>query len=450
MASYVLLIIQIILVIICISIILKNKRLERFFSYSIAIHVIMWYIVPIIISVSSWTIYEKYIFSFSRKDISLSQYLYYANLDLLFIQIVLWVFLIIVKLVRLKPIRLFGTNDLENIRFRNFFILYTGVLLLIFFLKPISSYSERNSATSLDVAGGILDFFLDFGISFIILIILKKGPNLSKYTYLFVNIIYLSYALKVFIAGSRMAILGPLIIYTYYALYIIPKQYRTRFLALLTCAFIFTAILMPVVSKTRTQGTMSINSLNNQLSTTDNVIGQFMVELGLKLNNTFYGVYLCEFGGWNDAGFNPYKNSLYSFMPSVIYPNKPVPISKNGDLLSTPIRYAGNLIFTSDVYNVGVNPSQIALWHGGLLSYFLNMIFVILYLILIHKLFIKGHFFSQIMAILLLSYPYLDFIITFDYFLRDFPRYILMFIFFRFISSFVNLSKKSKNQVYSY
>ena len=208
------------------------------------------------------------------------------------------------------------------------------------------------------------------------------------------------------------------------------------------------ASLLPMLAKIRTEGSITFSDIS--IGMVDNIdFNPIISEFAVKTNSVYYGAYLCEFDGIGAAGINPYINSLYTLIPRFLYPDKPVPTSKDGTEYGIPSRVAASLILgDSSVFNVGVPPSLIALWHGGVWAYIFNIAFTIWLLMWLNKLFNSGLFFWQLIVFIFINIPIMNVYITFDQFLRDIPRhfiiYFILCIIFRFYKTL------PKNEILDY
>lgn len=419
----------------------KKDEISKLISFSIAIMFIIWYLIPVIITLFNWNIFGDD----SSNIISYDTYLKYTLIDLFYFLVITFLFLI---LSEERQVSSFYKNEFQTFDFIFNFFFYFSVLniILIIFSSSSMDYAELNDLTvSKGLFYNTIAFFLNYSVAFLILILLVYKGKVSNIKYILSHILYFVYSLKMTLMGGRINLLGPILIYLYLYIY----EYRNRFKLLIVIPILIfsllAASLLPILAKVRVQGsTMSYSDFSSDML--ENIdFTPILAEFAIKTNSVYYGAYLCEFDGIGAAGINPYINSLYSLLPRFLYPNKPVPTSKDGTEYGTPSRVAANLIIgDSSVFNVGVPSSLVSLWHGGVWAYFFNIIFTVWLLLWLNKLFSSGMFFWQLVTLLFINIPVMNVYITFDQFIRDVPRHFVIYFAFCILYSFYKTLPKNE------
>ena len=353
----------------------KIKEVNSILGFSLIFLFILWYVIPILSTINFWIFFEEFL----GNKLSFKEYLKYATIDLLYF---LFIILFFIKYSKKKTSLTIYNNKFQyNKSFFSAFYYASIVIILtqIFFDNSLNlSYNNFND---LEISKGefynVLSFFNSYAVSFQILVILLYKDRISNVKYKFAIIIYLFYIFHLVTIGSRISILGPLIIFLYFYFYKMSHKLKILLTIPVISFGILAAILMPILANMRTESNVSIENLSTvkiDKFGLEPIIAQFAI----KTNSVYYGSFLLKYDGIGAAGINPYLNSLYSIIPRFIYPNKPVPTSKDGTSFGIPSRVAANLIISnSTVFNVGVPASLVALWHGGIFAFLFNILFMV-------------------------------------------------------------------------
>ena len=297
----------------------------------------------------------------------------------------------------------------------------------------------------------MLGLLSTYAVSILVVFIVFQKKTIGKWLYYGAHVVIFAYSIDVLLGGARMYLLLPILIFSYLFFFGYQSKKKTPiFLALLLLLYL-SMTLLPVVGNVRSGGELNLDRIGKEVRRGNYSWSDVINEFGIKLNSTFYGAVLCETDGIGAAGIRPYVNSLLSIIPRFMYPDRPVPRSKDGTIYGYPIRLAAAyLVGETSTRNVGVQPSQVALWHGGAVAYALNVLFGIFFLFWINRWLNSGLIFAQIVGVLFLSIPAMEILITFDLFLMEFPRifivYLVIYFFYKLGMFFFHLLK-STNEV---
>jgi hypothetical protein len=119
-----------------------------------------------------------------------------------------------------------------------------------------------------------------------------------------------------------------------------------------------------------------------------------------------------------------------------------VPTSKNGKLEGTPPRVAADVMYPgTEMFNVGVADSEIALWHGGIVACVFNIIYAAFLLLFLTTLIRSRSYFAFFVTMLFIKVPTFGIWGTFDGCIRDFPRYLLLYLVFYLVIHYLKINK---------
>ncbi len=334
-------------------------RLFLLFSF------IIWYLIPIILSLTSyWEIMELIVPTSQKRFIELATF-------------EVWFYAIILLLFNSTKKKYFKLNIkiIENPIIYKFFeptiILFTICMLIYNFIYNFD-YNEVNEIDNAE--GGF--FFLFNAINIFILsfiwinIILKNSIKYYK-VYLIIIILYLIYYI---LSGSRIYLIG--FIWLFYFVKRDKIQLNWfKFLVPILLLSLASLFLLPILASKRVGEDTS--EIVSEFNMSDLVLSQ----LNIKLNSIAYSSVLLEKDGIGFAGINPYLGSLLKFLPRGLWADKPTPTSFNGNISGVPSRRIPYLLNgTNGTYNVGVSAGIVALWHG----YYSVLLSIILNVLLLH------------------------------------------------------------------
>ncbi len=126
----------------------------------------------------------------------------------------------------------------------------------------------------------------------------------------------------------------------------------------------------------------------------------------MKFDSISAGALLLRVEGVGAAGWAPFEGAVLALIPRVVYPGKPVPGSRTGDLRGHPSRIAARAEGGDpNSSNVGVSPSAVALWELGIVGVVLLVAANTFNLLAINALLLSPNLFIQSVGISLVSVP---------------------------------------------
>lgn len=404
---------------------ISNCRVDRFFSYSISMMFVIWYACPLLISIFDWEIFANLKYD---SFITYETYAEYAILDLFFYILSVFGFLLLVNYKQDSFINVFIKLQLNHNQLYMKLCLYISCLIVLFtFLMPNSDYLIRNSVLNKTGTINIIDIINPLALSVLILYIVYVRTQHGLIHCLGSHVFFLLFCLNKVLGGARIALLAPLLVYAFLFFSVRKIKWKLPLAFALAGLMIISIIAGITVQKIRLRGSIHMKDISTELDSTEISFHNVIEQIGIKFNSTYYGSVLCEYDGIGSAGFAPYVNSVLALVPRYFYPDKPAPMSKDGTIYGHPIRLAGSyLAKTSSAMNAGIQPSQIALWHGSYFGYFLNIVFSALFLFLINQMLQSDVFIFRITSIFFLNFPQMEILMTFDEFLMKFPRIFIL------------------------
>ncbi len=426
----------------------KEKKANKFLSYSLLVMFGMWYVFPVLFSMFKWELFglAPYL-----NTVTYDTYLQYALWDLLFVFIVVAGVRLKIGLGKPRQTRIFGGTFQRDPFIIKVLWIFSFLILLVSILLSRGEYLYRNDVTNDPGIWKALGLLSTYAVSILIVFIVFQKKTIGKWFYYGAHVVIFTYSVDVLLGGARMYLLAPILICSY--LFFFEYQSKKKiplFLALLLL-FYLSVTLLPVVGNIRTGGELNLDRIGKEVRSGNYNWNDVINEFAIKLNSTFYGAVLCEADGIGAAGIRPYVNSFLSIIPRFIYPDRPTPRSKDGTIYGYPVRLAASyLVGETYTRNVGVQPSQVALWHGGAIAFALNALFGIFFLVWINRWLNSGLIFAQTVGVLFLSIPTMEILMTFDLFLMEFPRIFFVYLAIQFsytIGTFFFNFRKSMNEI---
>ena len=343
----------------------KGLNTSYFFRLFLLFSFIIWYLIPIILSLTSyWEIMEIIVPTSQKRFIELATF-------------EVWFYAIILLLFNSTKKKYFKLNIkiIENPIIYKFFeptiILFTIWMLVYNFIYNFD-YNEVNEIDNAE--GGF--FFLFNAINIFILsfiwinIILKNSIKYYK-VYLVIIILYLIYYI---LSGSRIYLIGFIWLFYFVKRDKIHLNWL-KFLAPILLLSLASLFLLPILASKR------VGEDTSELVSEFNISDLVLSQLNIKLNSIAYSSVLLEKDGIGFAGINPYVGSLLKFLPRGLWADKPTPTSFNGNISGVPSRRIPYLLNgTNGTYNVGVSAGIVALWQG----YYSVILTIILNVLLLH------------------------------------------------------------------
>lgn len=203
--------------------------------------------------------------------------------------------------------------------------------------------------------------------------------------------------------GVRIYILSLVWIYIACAYKYLREKRYIKFFTPIVIGLFGSLLIVPIIAEKRTGGDVSSVPINVAVKA-----GLFHVNL--KLNSIAYGSVLPEKDGIGFAGVTPYIGSFFKFVPRAVWPDKPTPLSYNGEIEGTPSRRIPRLVTTSDnldTANTGYSPLAISLWQGSLFV-LLSLILNVIYLRSIIGCIANNSYWIKAIGLYLFTFPQLD------------------------------------------
>jgi len=377
-----------------------NKLLILFISFTF----LMWYIIPFVL-----TIFEiVYIFDFL--DVSVDDYYKLALNEFIFFYLVLLGFSFI---KRKKKLNLGVTFLLDENERKSNFLYRTSYIYIIFYIVYTLLFRmdyEFNNQVENQQGGTyqLISFFSFFFISYNwIILIYSESINLRKKSFLLIFIL----SIVLLLSGSRMHLLSLLFLIYFYLRVEQDKLKRIRNYTIISVLSLFSLMLLPVLGTSRVNN----NSLSENLSIENILLMNNLIleELNTKLNSVAYSTVLLKYDGESFAGLNPYKGSLFKFIPRFFWNDKPTPSSYNSSVDGIPSRRIPDLLGNySDVFNTGTSPYAVSVWQLGIYGVIISILFNILYLIFINILFNYKSLLLKSLGFMLIGFPQFNMLFT--------------------------------------
>lgn len=186
------------------------------------------------------------------------------------------------------------------------------------------------------------------------------------------------------IFGMRSFIFLPIVLIVIYWKKYTPRLKITTKIAVV--AVILTLILMAPFLSMSLRSIRAMESYNvkdiidSSPSEFFSTLGEFTLstfdDIYTKFNSFEQGTILLEIEGTSRAGLSLITSSLASPIPRILYPDKPVPFSSNGEYSGVPyylVPHLRGIVFAGHV--VPIPPSTIALWELGYIGLFVMILF---------------------------------------------------------------------------
>jgi hypothetical protein len=156
--------------------------------------------------------------------------------------------------------------------------------------------------------------------------------------------------------------------------------------------------------------------------------------LVFKLDSFSTGALLLQVNGPGDGGLEPYAGAVFAGVPRIIYPNKPVPGSRDGTYAGDPGRLVAVLLgMDQDSGNAGIGMGSIAIWQLGYGGLILLIIANALNLWVLNTLFLATSVLGRATAFMVIAAPSLaGLVATPDVILMNLQRLILIIALFNF------------------
>ena len=374
----------------------KNTSINNVFLLFLFVAFLMWYFVPIVLTLSGNTGIIEYL------EISLIDYYNLAIKELILYLLIIFIFNVSSTKKRIKwsPVRIKeNENHKHDRRFLNFTIIFIVVYLIFIGINQMD-YLINNDITNQQ--GGAFQLFTFFAYYFLaylwITIIYGDSNNQRKIAI----VLIVAYTLVSVLSGSRILLLSLI----YLLLFLVSREKnrikKIRTYVLLGIVFIVSVIALPFLSAQRSGADAAV------IINSDNVVTLATEELNVKLNSIAYSVLLLKYDGEDFAGFKPYLGSLTKFVPRVVWKNKPTATSFNEDISGIPSRRIPVLLgVNSETYNTGTSTYAVAAWQMGMITVFITFILNVMLFKIINNCFNNSSFYIKSFGFMLMGFPQL-------------------------------------------
>lgn len=414
----------------------KNASINSVFVLFLFIAFLMWYFVPIVLTISGNTGLIEYL------GILLTDYY-----DLVVKELILYLLIIFVfntsstrKRIKLSAVKFVeNENYKHDKRFLNFTIIFI-VVYIIFIVINQMDYLINNQITNQQ--GGVFQLLTYFAYYFLayLWITIIYGDSINQRRIAIILVII--YTVVSVLSGSRILLLSLI----YLLLFVVSRENnrikKIRTYTLLGTVFLASVIALPFMSAQRTGADTAV------IIKSDNVLNLATEELNVKLNSIAYSVVLLKYDGEDFAGFKPYLGSLAKFVPRFAWKNKPTATSFNEGISGIPSRRFPELLgVDSETYNTGTSTYAVATWQMGIITVFITFILNILLFKIINNCFNNSSFYIKSFGFMLLGFPQLTMLPSFGD--NIVQKLIEAFVIFILLLSFnyFKLIRKNENSI---
>jgi hypothetical protein len=317
-----------------------------------------------------------------------------ANLILVFLVISL-IFVLLVKTYSIKTV---GFTFLERTQY---------------------AVSDRNKE---DVLGAFLSALSVYVVPFAIACIFSRIPPLldNKWIMPFsIAIVAMDVGFSL-IFGMRSGILFPIVLIVTYL-----KAYKPKF-GWMTKSFIVTLIFIlllvsPILShslkfirgmKSYSTNDILVTSPSKLFSTVGEYSLSALDDIYQKFNSFEHGTTLLEIEGTSRAGMSLITSALTSPIPRMLYPEKPVPFSINGEYSGVPYHLVPSLMGVLAGVVVPIPASTISLWELGYIGLLLMIVFNVVNLLFINFFMKSELLLYRTMGFFMLTMPTYEFLLA--------------------------------------
>lgn len=407
----------------------KSDNINNLFTFFISISFIMWYLIPFILTFFDVIIILDFL------EVTVDEYYELALKEFIFFYVILIGFSIFNTKRKINLTFVFKSvessrkmNLLYNVSF--IYIFAFAVYTIIFRMD----YEFNNEIENQQ--GGFYQFLSFFYFFFIaynwIIIIYSDESKLRKKSFFLISLI----SIILLLSGSRMYLLS--LIYLLYFYFRI-EQNKVKLIinySIIIFITIVSILILPILATSRVGNDGLKDNLNlDNVLTMNNLV---LEDLNTKLNSIAYSAILLKYDGESFAGFNPYKGSLFKFIPRFIWSEKPTPTSYNSSIDGMPSRRIPDLLGNkSDTFNTGTSAYAVSAWQMGIYGVIISIVLNVLFFIFINGLFNNPSFINKTLGFILISFPQLNILpTTGDNIILKFEEflvYVLILILFNYV-----------------
>lgn len=382
----------------------KSDNINNLFTFFISISFIMWYLIPFILTFFDVIIILDFL------EVTVDEYYELALKEFIFFYVILIGFTIFNTKRKINLTFVF--KSVESSRKKD--LLYNVSFIYIFAFAVYTiifrmDYEFNNEIENQQ--GGFYQFLSFFYFFFIaynwIIIIYSDESKLRKKSFFLISLI----SIILLLSGSRMYLLS--LIYLLYFYFRI-EQNKVKLIinySIIILITIVSILILPILATSRVGNDGLKDNLNmDNILTMNNLV---LEDLNTKLNSIAYSAILLKYDGESFAGFNPYKGSLFKFIPRFIWSEKPTPTSYNSSIDGMPSRRIPDLLGNkSDTFNTGTSAYAVSAWQMGIYGVIISIVLNVLFFIFINGLFNNPSFINKTLGFILISFPQLNILPT--------------------------------------
>ena len=374
----------------------KNTAINKLFVLFLFVAFIMWYFVPIALTISGITIVIDFL------GVALTDYCNLAIKELTLYLLILFVFnAISIK----KRIIISKARFIENVNLRHdkLFLNFTFIFLVVYI--AFIGINQMDYTANNDInkqQGGIfqlLTFFSYYFLAYLWILLIYGTQNNQRRIAVILIIAHIAVSV---LSGSRILLLSLI----YMILFLVSREEnsikRIRAYIVLVVVFLASVIALPFMSAQRSGADVAV------ITKSDNVWSLVLEELNVKLNSIAYSSVLLKYDGEEFAGFNPYLGSLAKFVPRLLWKDKPTATSFNEDISGIPSRRVPILLdVDSESYNTGTSAYAVATWQMGFITVLITFVMNVLMFKLINNSLNNSSFYIKSFGFMLVGFPQL-------------------------------------------
>lgn len=398
-----------------------------------------WYYIPYLTTGESSTIIRSPLIGYDT-------YMMYYDIEAVYWIVSLHIFNFLNK--RLKKIPIFFSGDFQLNRQAQNLIFW--IFIVVFAIRVYGKVASMEAYLLTNAIGyrernGLLDMVFHFAPQTLLFFIFFQYIKLSKFkVWLALSLMIIS-SMASFLHGTRIAIMLPLAIF-------IILYYKTRSRILFGAVIglgIMALVMAPILSSWRQSGEESFK-MNTVSSYKGNNTRSIIEELNIKTISVYHGAVMCEKAGWGVAP----QVVLYTLLCNVPVGNRPVPLSVNGLESGTISRIASQInggsyndyIDENSIGSTGTRESGVALFVAGIWGVVFSVFACGFLLWLCNFWLNSGLLFPCAFALNILQFGEFENPCSPLSFIRDFPRYIFVYVVFWFVCDllYMRSSKRAK------
>lgn len=371
--------------------------------------------------------------------ISYDTYMMYYNIEAAYWIISLYIFKFLNKRFKKAPIRFSGDFQL-NKRAQN---LIFWICIVVFAIRVSGKVSNLEAYLLTNAIGyrernGLFQMIFHFVPQILLFFIFYQYKIMKKYKIWLIIFLMIINSMASFLHGTRIAIMLPLAIFI-----ILYYQTHSRvILGAVTGFGIIALVMAPILSAWR-QGGEERFDMNTVSSYNGNYNRSIIEELNIKTISVYHGAVMCEKIGWGVAP----QVVLNTVLCNNPVGNRPVPLSVNGLESGTITRIAAQInggsynayIDENSIGSTGTRESEVALFVAGVWGLLFSVLVCGFLIWLCNVWLMSGLLFPCAFALSVLQFGEFENPFSPLSFIRDFPRYLFVYVAFWIVFSLLFL-----------